>query len=409
MSLLIGNESLVTESPDAPSIRELIRGHYAVVGEINERGFYIEKPREDITPNPRFPVPVPPALSPEERSFPELWANTPQLPPRSLAVIWSASPEITADEPVSEPFVATQDFRQIVYKGGAKHVYRIRANGKLDHVSHQSILEDYGYSMKESLANYRKKAEASAQPEKHQMPEEPQLATVFTELEPIAPVPTEFTDPGINVLGEAEKPTYIANALGVISLSPATNKLRRFNRSRQDRDEQSFDAAPDKNKRTSRKKILVLGATALVGVMALTEAYLQTKGIDIGNHSKVAQELTMPPTVAPNPSRLSEALPNNMHTALKVNDDSVNHVTVAKDHLTLVKYKAQYQIGKLRYSGDTVWQNIHDNLRAKLGYNPSDQLTNKFTKLALHLNHMNWNSARDMKIGQHFKLPFKIG
>lgn len=146
-------------------------------------------------------------------------------------------------------------------------------------------------------------------------------------------------------------------------------------------------------------------AGAAIGALALAgTTYLVYKGLAPNNHSQVhetAQQAIPSKAPAHHAEVLQPATP-----AKSPAGHPVAH------HAAKAAAKAKQYKESLKYQGDTIWSHIQHRVQAhyhNLSQHKLAELTAKYTKQTLRLNHMSPAEARHMNVGDSFITPNQLG
>jgi hypothetical protein len=265
--------------------------------------------------------------------------------------------------------------------------------------SEQSVIASMGYSAKRTLAYFHPELVPGFEYAKIQ---HSQISEADGYLE---------TESNIDVLSESAEEELVTNPisykqLAISGLKKTFGKIKSISdlaRTSKDRIADSYSLAGVKlmnPEGLKNNKILhyTLGAVALAGA-----SYAAYRGYGfIHNTPEHAHHYASaaPVTAPKNSHAASEILPSvkPVHATEPANN-IVNH---AKNVLA----KPRFQVGHLRYQGDSIWMNVHDKLQAKLGHNPSAATVNKITQKIINWNHLSQWKIHHMAQGTGFKMPF---
>ncbi len=259
------------------------------------------------------------------------------------------------------------EVQQKVYKNGAKHVYGIDAEGKQRHLSHDEILETYGYAG-QYQGKHVKDEQATSETEKPETVESPESESSRTdavenstrvETEPV----TELSEKGIRSrLNRIFKKAQYLGVLYKNDVAAGIGKAKEY--------------LSDEEKGKSRKLIAgaVVGATAVAAVAAVY--FKMHHGMESGPVQKGSgSNDTL--------KHLLDGRGDNPAGA----GDTVKHVTETLNH-----------------KGDTVWSHAQHELTSHGNLHPSELQIHAETQRILDLNNMSWDDARHLSVGTKLKV-----
>jgi hypothetical protein len=153
----------------------------------------------------------------------------------------------------------------------------------------------------------------------------------------------------------------------------------------------SKDLLTSKEHKTERRAAAAIGSLA-VGYM-VHKGIIPTPDVFAG-HSHEAAPVPRPHSAAPELAPSLHALTTQLHY----------HAQPVIEHTAKVVEKVKHYKETINYHGDSIWNHVRYDLRAKLGHNPSDSLVQKVTGRVLRANHMSWADARHMLNGRSFNM-----